>query len=84
VHGPSQVVSAAIAVTVDLLQGKTLKQPLPAGVRLEAGKNIIFDWRQEITDANVQQLLDEHLKYRGIEDYIDITWSYDDVLKWFK
>jgi ribose transport system substrate-binding protein len=83
VHGPSQVVTAALAVTINLLQGKEFKDNLPEGVRME-GKTLIFDWRQEITDENVEQLLEEHIRERGIEDYIDAVWEYDEVSEWFK
>ncbi len=83
VHGPSQVVTAALAVTMNLLQGKDLKTKLPEGVRLD-GKAIIFDWRQEITDDNVEELLSEHIRTRGIDDYIDAVWNYDEVSAWFK
>lgn len=83
VHGPSQVVTAALAVTINLLQGREFKSDLPDVLRLE-GKTLIFDWRQEITDANVTELLAEHIRTRGIEDYIDAVWKYDEVSEWFK
>jgi hypothetical protein len=69
---------------VNLLQGKELKDDLPENVRLE-DKTLIFGWRQEITNDNVEELYDKHIQERGIAPYLDAYWEYDEVTSnWFE
>jgi hypothetical protein len=35
------------------------------------GNVLLVDHANVITDANVKQVLEEHTRYRGVEDYID-------------
>jgi len=74
-NGPGFAMTTALGVGLRLLMGATFKEEfLPAGeMRFD------FDHRFEINDDNVVQALEEHVKYRGVEDYIDEVWKLKDV-----
>lgn len=78
-NGPGFSMTGALGVAVGLLEGKELKPEVMTN-------NFIYvDHRYEITDENVEEALAEHIRTRGVEDYIDETWTYQQVLdKFFK
>ncbi len=76
-NGPGFSMTGALGVAVGLLEGKELKPDVLDG------KVIHVDHRYEITDENVEEALAEHIRTRGVEDYIDETWTYDQVLDRF-
>jgi len=76
-NGPGFSMTGALGVVVGLLQGKELKP------EVLDGKVIHVDHRYEITDDNVEEALAEHIRLRGVEDYIDEVWTYDQVMDTF-
>jgi ribose transport system substrate-binding protein len=76
-NGPGFSMTGALGVVVGLLQGKELKP------EVLDGKVIHVDHRYEITDDNVEEALAEHIRLRGVEDYIDEVWTYDQVMSTF-
>lgn len=83
VHGPGQPITAALGMTINLLQGKEFKKDLPEIVTVE-DKEVVFGWRKILTDENVIEELEKHIQTRGIEDYIDMVWTYDEISEWFE
>ncbi|MHB1275570.1 MAG: substrate-binding domain-containing protein [Candidatus Humimicrobiaceae bacterium] len=74
-NGPGFAMTTALGVGLRMLMGATFKEEfLPAGEKI-----FNFDHRFEITDENVVQALEDHTKYRGLEDYIDEVWKMKDV-----
>ncbi len=73
-NGPGFNMTASLAIAVALLQGKEMKP----GILDE--NTLWIDHRLEITDDNVEKVLAEHIQYRGVEDYIDETFTYDEIL----
>jgi len=76
-NGPGFSMTGALGTTVALLQGYELKP------EVLDGKVIHVNHRYEITDGNVEEALAEHIRLRGVEDYIDEVWTYEQVLKTF-
>ncbi len=76
-NGPGFSMTGALGVAVGLLQGKELKP------EVLDGKVIHVNHRYEITDDNVEEALAEHIRMRGVEDYIDEVWTYDQVMETF-
>ena len=73
--GPGFALTTALGIGLRMLMGSTFKEEyLPAGeMRFD------FDHRFEITDDNVAEVLEEHIRYRGVEDYIDNIWPMKDI-----
>ncbi len=79
-NGPGFAMTTALGIGLRLLMGAEFKEEyLPGGT-----KRFDFDHRYEITDENVVQALEEHVKYRGVEDYIDEIWPMKDINALFK
>ncbi len=73
--GPGFALTTALGIGIRMLMGATFKEEfLPTGE-----KRFDFDHRFEITDENVAKTLEEHIKYRGVEDYIDNIWEMTDI-----
>lgn len=70
-NGPGFAITASLGVAVRLLQGKQVKP------QLLDGKVLHLDHTNVITDKNVKAELEEHVRFRGVEDYIDETWTQD-------
>ncbi len=64
-NGPGNAITLALGCGIRIKQGKTPK------ASVWDGKVLRIDHGNVITDANVKQVLAEHVKYRGVEDYID-------------
>ncbi|MCX6383050.1 MAG: hypothetical protein NTV16_00950 [Actinobacteria bacterium] len=74
-NGPGFAMTTVLGVGLRMLMGSTFKEEfLPAGEKISN-----FDHRFEITDKNVVQALEDHTKYRGLEDYIDEVWKMKDA-----
>jgi ribose transport system substrate-binding protein len=76
-NGPGFSMTGALGVVVGLLQGKELEP------EVLDGRVIHVNHRYEITDDNVEEALAEHIRLRGVEDYIDEVWSYEQVMDTF-
>jgi ribose transport system substrate-binding protein len=64
-NGPGNAITIALGVGVRIKMGK---KPKPG---VWDGKVLKVDHANIITDANVKKVLEEHVRYRGVEDYID-------------
>lgn len=79
-NGPGFAMTTALGIGLRLLMGAEFKEEfLPSGTR-----RFDFDHRYEITDDNVKQALEEHVRFRGVEDYIDEIWPMKDINALFK
>ncbi len=76
-NGPGFSMTGALGVAVGLLQGRELKPQVMDGMTINVNH------RYEITDENVEEALAEHIRTRGVEDYIDEVWTFDQVLDRF-
>lgn len=76
-NGPGFSMTGAVGVAVALQNGYELKESVLDG------KVIHVDHRYEITDENVEEALAEHIRTRGVDDYIDEVWTYEQVLSRF-
>jgi ribose transport system substrate-binding protein len=68
-NGPGFAMTCSLGVGVRMLQGRKIKP------ELLKGKVLNLDHTNIITDANVKEQLAEHVRLRGVEDYIDEVWS---------
>ena len=64
-NGPGNTVTMSLGVGVRIRQGK---KPNPDKWD---GKILYLDHGNIVTDDNVKEVLSEHVRYRGVEDYID-------------
>ncbi len=76
-NGPGFSMAGALGMAVAMLQGYELKP------EVLTGKVVYVDHRYEITDDNVVEALQEHIRTRGVDDYIDEVWTYEQVLDRF-
>lgn len=68
-NGPGFAITCSLGCTVRLLQGKKFKPGLLDG------KVLRINHTRLITNENVEDVLAEHVRLRGVEDYIDETWT---------
>jgi ribose transport system substrate-binding protein len=79
-NGPGFSMTGALGVGLAMLSHKELKESV-----LAKGQKVInINHRFEITDANVKEALADHVRLRGVEDYIDEVWTEAQVLTLFK
>ncbi len=64
-NGPGNAMTLALGTAIRIKQGKKPK------ASVWDGKVLRIDHANIITDANVGEALIEHVRYRGVEDYID-------------
>ena len=64
-NGPGNAITLALGVGVRIKMGKKIKPSI------WDDKVLRVDHANVITDSNVKNVLDEHVRYRGVEDYID-------------
>jgi hypothetical protein len=58
-------------MTLALGTGIRIKQGKKPKASVWDGKILRIDHANVITDKNVKEALEEHIRYRGVEDYID-------------
>jgi len=77
-NGPGFAITCSLGVAVRILEGKEIKPELLDGMVLH------LDHKNIITDDNVKEQLAEHVRLRGVEEYIDETWTQDRIDALFK
>jgi len=77
-NGPGFAITCSLGVAVRLLEGKKLKP------ELLDGKVLHLNHKNIITDDNVKEELAEHIRLRGVEEYIDEIWTQDRIDALFK
>jgi ABC-type sugar transport system substrate-binding protein len=86
-NGPGYTIDLALGMGVRILQGKQVK---PGFFKPDADMHITTNtiWavplNKYITDDNVQQVYDEHVADKGILEYIDNSFSQEQIDAMFK
>ncbi len=79
-NGPGFAMTASMGIGIRLLMGEEFKEDvLPPGE-----KYFSIDHTNIVTDENVEEVLAEHVRLRGVEDYIDEVWTQERLDALFK